>query len=129
MGESVTGSLGYPVTPGVTSNTRAQGEHSEPHARKGVTRGNQGSGLALAIPEELVEALAQRVADLLAERQPQAAPELLTVDEVAAFLRCRRQRVYDLVSQGRLPHLKDGARLLLRRSDLLAYLSPEERAA
>ncbi len=38
------------------------------------------------------------------------------------FLRCGKQRIYDLVSQRRLPHLKDGSRVLLRRTELLAYL-------
>jgi len=46
----------------------------------------------------------------------------MSVSEAAEMFRCRRQRVYDLISQGRLPHLKDGARVLIRRSDVLAYL-------
>ena len=81
-----------------------------------------GQPLALAIPDEFLERIAQRAAELLAERQRPAAPELLTVDETADMLRCKRQRVYDLLSQGRLPHLKDGSRVLVRRADVLAYL-------
>ena len=111
-----------PVTPGLSITARAQGEQGEPHARKGVTRCNQGEGLSLNIPEHFIEAVAERVVEILAERQPQAALEVLTVDETADLLRCRRQRIYDLVSQGRLPHLKDGSRLLLRRGDVVAYL-------
>jgi excisionase family DNA binding protein len=80
------------------------------------------SELQLAVPDELVERIAERAAELLAERQRPSAPELLTVDETAELLRCRKQRVYDLVSQGRLPCLKDGARVLVRRADLLAHL-------
>ena len=83
---------------------------------------NGGTPRSLALPDGLVEASAQRAADILAARQPQAAPELLTVDEAAELLRCRRQRLYDLTSQGRLPCLRDGSRLLFRRADLLAYL-------
>ena len=78
--------------------------------------------LTLELPPELVEAVAQRVADLLAERQPQSAPELLSVTEAGEFLRCGKQRIYDCVSQDRLPCLRDGKRLLFRRVDLLAYL-------
>jgi len=75
------------------------------------------------VPDELVEALAERAAELAAERLgASTAPELMTVPEVAAYLRCNKQRVYDLISQGRLPCLKDGARVLIRRADLLAYL-------
>lgn len=80
------------------------------------------SDFTLALPPELLEAIAKRVAELLAERQPETAPELLTVTEAAEFLRCGRQRIYDLVSQGRVPCLRDGSRLLFRRVDLLAYL-------
>ena len=79
-------------------------------------------GLSLAIPDELVERIAARAAELLPEQHRPTEPELLTAAEAADYLRCGKQRVYDLVSQGRLPHLKDGARVLIRRADLLAYL-------
>jgi hypothetical protein len=64
---------------------------------------NESDGLIVTLPPELIERIAERVAALFAERQRPSAPELLTVDEVAELLRCKRQRVYDLVSQGRLP--------------------------
>ena len=78
--------------------------------------------LSLPFPDELFERIAERAAELLAERERPAEPELMSVSEAAEMLRCRRQRVYDLISQGRLPHLKDGARVLIRRRDVLAYL-------
>lgn len=78
--------------------------------------------LAIELPDSLIEAVTQRVADLLAERQRPAAPDLLTVDEAAELLRSKRQRVYDLISQGRLPCLRDGSRVLIRRTALLEYL-------
>jgi len=81
-----------------------------------------GTALSLALPDELVETIAERVVELLTERQPQPTPELLTVAETAEFLRCGKQRIYDLVSQRRLPHSKDGSRVLIRRTDLVAYL-------
>ncbi len=81
--------------------------------------------LSLPFPDELVERIAERAADLLAERERPAEPELMSVSEAAELLRCRRQRVYDLLSQGRLPHLKDGARVLIRRAELLGYLEGE----
>ena len=85
-----------------------------------------GQPLALAVPPELIERVAERVVELLDERQPPAEPELLDVTETAEFLRCGRQRIYDLVSQDRLPHLKDGSRVLIRRADLLEYLETKE---
>jgi excisionase family DNA binding protein len=62
----------------------------------------------LAAPAAAV--LQQSIAD---ERSP-----YLNVDEAAEYLRCDRQRIYDLVSSGRLTRLKDGSRLLLLRQDL-----------
>jgi excisionase family DNA binding protein len=90
-----------------------------------MTAPPNGSALSLAFPPELVEAIAERAAEMLAERQRPAAHELMSVDEAAELLRCRRQRVYDLLSQGRLPHLKDGARVLIRRAEILSYLEGE----
>lgn len=80
--------------------------------------------LSLGVPPEFVEAVAQRAAEILAERQ--GAPEpmpYLTVDEAAGYLRCKPKRVYDLCSQRRLPFVKDGSRTLLRRTDLDTYLA------
>jgi excisionase family DNA binding protein len=83
--------------------------------------------LALTVPAELVELIAKRAAELLAERERPAEPELMSVDEAAELLRCRRQRVYDLTSQRRVACLRDGSRLLFRRSELLGYLEGGER--
>lgn len=81
-------------------------------------------GLSLAVPVELVELVAERAAELLAERQATTAKQTpyLTVEEAADYLRCKPKRVYDLCSQRRIPFAKDGSRTLLRRGDLDAYL-------
>lgn len=82
-------------------------------------------GVTFPAPPERIEAVAKRAAELLVERQRPTSPELLTVDEVTELLRCRGQRVYDLVSQGRLRCLNDGSRVLIRRADRLDYLRGE----
>jgi excisionase family DNA binding protein len=46
------------------------------------------------------------------------------VAEAADYLRCSKQRVYDLTASGRLPVSKDGTRSLFRREWLDAYLTP-----
>jgi excisionase family DNA binding protein len=46
----------------------------------------------------------------------------MTVPEAAEFLRCRRQRVDDLLSSGRLRRYKDGRRTLVSRAELEEYL-------
>jgi hypothetical protein len=72
--------------------------------------------------EELVERVADRLAEKLEERglrhTDSSTPELLSVPEAAAVLRCKPQRVYDLRSAGRLPRTTEGARAVVRRSDL-----------
>jgi excisionase family DNA binding protein len=73
----------------------------------------------------LVPAIAERVADLLTGRVGAALGSRspwLDVNEAADYLRCKPKRVYDLVSQSRVPAHKDGSRLLLHRDELDAYL-------
>jgi excisionase family DNA binding protein len=90
-----------------------------------------GSSLSLAVPLELVEAVAARVVDLLAERLPtQHGPQpWLDVDAAADYLACRSHRVYDLVAEGRVRCAKDGRRSLFRREWLDDYLLGEEGSA
>lgn len=78
----------------------------------------------VGFPPELVEAIAVRVAELLAaDRASSSGPEpWIAVEDAAAHLACRPHRIYDLVASGRLPHRKEGRRVLFRRSELDAYL-------
>jgi excisionase family DNA binding protein len=89
------------------------------------------AGLALAVPPELVDAIAGRVVDLLEERglvgQSMGPEPWLGVDEAAAHLASPPSRVYDLVAQRRVRHARDGRRLLFRASWLDEAL--EEGAA
>jgi len=87
----------------------------------------QANGLALTVPAALVDAIAHRTAELLADRLPEPAPDpYLTVEDAAAYLSAPASRVYDLVSLRRVRHFRDGRRLLFRRSDLDAALDVEE---
>lgn len=76
--------------------------------------------LRIDLPDELVEAVATRVAEMVGT--PTVSP-LLTVDEAADYLRCRPKRIYDLTSQRRLEFVKDGSRTLIRREALDRYLA------
>jgi excisionase family DNA binding protein len=72
---------------------------------------------------EARQALEELVGRLVDERLRLAGadrrePELLTVEEAAERIRASRQRIYDLVSEGRLTRHKDGSRLLLSRREL-----------
>lgn len=75
------------------------------------------SAFAFDIPAELVEAVAVRAAELVRD-QAQAGDRWLTVDEAAEHLRCPKSRIYALTSTGRIPHHRDGSRLLFRQSEL-----------
>jgi excisionase family DNA binding protein len=79
--------------------------------------------LRLDVHPDLVEAIAERAAEIVIERQAEAgATPYLTVEESAEYMRCKPKRIYDLTSQRRLPFIKDGSRTLLRRVDLDAHL-------
>jgi excisionase family DNA binding protein len=90
--------------------------------------------------EALVDALApvldelvDRVVELVLARLEGAAAgsPYLNVREAAEYLRCKPQRIYDLLSSRRLMKYGDGGRPLLLRSELDEYvarsLPPEAR--
>ncbi|MEJ7655669.1 MAG: excisionase family DNA-binding protein [Thermoleophilaceae bacterium] len=74
--------------------------------------------LALELPPELLEHLAERAAGIVAERlEPESEPWIGVV-EAAEHLDCPRSRVYALASASRIPLERDGSRLLFKRSQL-----------
>jgi excisionase family DNA binding protein len=77
--------------------------------------------LRLEIPDELVEAAAERAAELVAARLDTPRP-YLTTDQAAEYLACPKSRVYALVSANRIPHVKDGSRTLFRVAELDSWL-------
>jgi excisionase family DNA binding protein len=85
--------------------------------------------LRLDVPTELVNAIAELVVPrVLTELRARAIRreregEYLTVVEAAERLRAKPQRVYDLLSAGRLRRYKDGARVLVKRADLDTYVA------
>ncbi|MGH2741824.1 MAG: helix-turn-helix domain-containing protein [Thermoleophilaceae bacterium] len=79
--------------------------------------------LSLVIPRDVVESVAARAAELLEARRVSEVEPWIAVGDAAAHLACPRSRIYALVSARRIPHRKDGSRLLFRRSDLDAWLA------
>jgi excisionase family DNA binding protein len=67
--------------------------------------------LRFEIPDELVDAIAERVA----ERLERPSENWLDVDQAAAYIAAPRSRVYDLVAQERVECRRDGRRVLFRR--------------
>jgi len=80
----------------------------------------------LAVPEQLLDALAERVATrvvaLLDQRQPTDADPWLTVAQAAEHMAVPASRVYDLAARDDLRHGRDGRSLRFRRSWLDAYM-------
>lgn len=50
------------------------------------------------------------------------SPEVLSVDEAALFLGVDRNTVYDAAGRGEIPHRRIGKRILLSRTQLVAWL-------
>jgi excisionase family DNA binding protein len=84
--------------------------------------------LGVVLSEALVTELAERVTEHVLEQVGAQLAALthspyLTVTEAAEHLRAKPQRVYDLLSSGRLRRYKDGSRVLVSRAEIDAYLS------
>jgi len=77
-----------------------------------------GIGLRVVLPPDQFEALAQRVAAVLAEGRDDS---FLDVKGAAEYLGLSRKAIYHLVERGRLAHGKPDGRLLFDRAELRAY--------
>jgi len=51
--------------------------------------------------------------------------EVLTVAEAAALLRIGRNLAYELIAEGRLPHVRIGQRIIIPRKRLMNWLEVE----
>jgi excisionase family DNA binding protein len=70
----------------------------------------------------MFEALADRVTEKLWQRREDDSEGFIRAEEAAAYLACPKSRVYDLVSTRRMPHHRDGSRLLFDRSELREWV-------
>jgi excisionase family DNA binding protein len=80
--------------------------------------------LSVSLSPEALNALAVKVAELIhvPEQRPPASP-YMTVAQAAEYICAKPQRIYDLVSAGRLKRYKDGSRVLVSRAELDAWLA------
>lgn len=86
--------------------------------RAGVSPNVSGT---FTLPPELVEVVAARAAELVADREPE--PDgFLDVAGAAEYLACPKSRIYSLVSARRIPFYKDGSRTLFDRAELRKYV-------
>lgn len=79
--------------------------------------------LSIDVTDEILEAIATRAAELVAANSSGQQEEgFVDVAGAAAYLSCPKSRVYSLVSARRLPHHRDGSRLLFDRAELRDYV-------
>jgi len=81
--------------------------------------------ISSAGPCACVAGVARRAAAIVAARDRPASKPWVGVAEAAAHLACKRQRIYDLVhrrDRTRIPHRKEGGRLLFKLSQLDRWL-------
>jgi excisionase family DNA binding protein len=80
---------------------------------------------AFQLPDDFVEQLARRVAELSSYPNRGSTEPYLDVAQAASYLACNKDRIYDLKAVGRLRYAQDGRRLLFRREWLDEALEVE----
>jgi excisionase family DNA binding protein len=82
--------------------------------------------LTIKLTDEQLAEIAARAAALIPTVAPASSP-WLNVTDAAERLRCRKDRIYDLIALGKLHPRRDGRRVLLHRDDLDAYVEGQGR--
>ena len=79
-----------------------------------------GPELTVGLPPQLVEEVAQRAAELVAEKNGSGANDgwLRGAERIASYIDAPASRVYALTSAGRIPVHRDGSALIARKSEL-----------
>jgi excisionase family DNA binding protein len=81
--------------------------------------------LTVTLTDQQLAEIAERAAGLVSAGGETSSP-WLNVAEAAERLRCRKDRIYDLIALGKLHPRRDGRRVLLHRDDLDAYIEGSE---
>jgi excisionase family DNA binding protein len=76
----------------------------------------------VSFDDEFVDELAGRIAERLKLTSGDGVAGFVDVDGAAQFLACPRSRIYALVSARRIPHHRDGSRLLFDLTELRDYV-------
>ena len=77
---------------------------------------------ALSFDDEFLDELAERIAERLGAAGGADDHGFLDVDGAARYMSCPKSRIYSLVSAKRLPHHRDGSRLLFDRAELREFV-------
>ncbi len=82
--------------------------------------------LTVTLTDQQLAEIAERAAALVSAG-PQEGTPWLNVTDAAERLRCRKDRIYDLIALGKLHPRRDGRRVLLHSDDLDAYTEGRDR--
>lgn len=82
------------------------------------------NAVSFNVGDELVEQIARRAAELVAEQSSEPGDDgwLRGAERIAAYIDAPRSRVYALNSAKRIPVHHDGSALIARRSELDKWL-------
>jgi excisionase family DNA binding protein len=82
------------------------------------------AALLAALDDADLDALAERLAPRLTDRLSlvSSSTAWLTVESAAEHLSCPKSRIYALTSARRIPHHRDGSRVLFDRHELDAWV-------
>jgi excisionase family DNA binding protein len=72
--------------------------------------------------QEVIDAIAEHVATLLAGRPQPESTDWLNLEAAALYLNWPNKRLYNLVAKNEIPHRKQGNRLLFNRQELDRWL-------
>lgn len=76
--------------------------------------------IGLALQPEFLDKLAEAVAERIGG---ESARVWMNVDSAAGYLDLPKKRIQNLTAAGRIPHHKEGGRVLYRRDELDAWLA------
>lgn len=79
--------------------------------------------------QALATALAPAVADIILQRLDDLPGLAKSIPEAAAFCQVEEYQIRDAIASGRLPHIKIGRSVRIRRSDLFAAKQAGGRAS
>jgi excisionase family DNA binding protein len=85
-----------------------------------------GPHLRAAIEQLVTDEVERRLAAIA---RPEPPSPYMTPAEAATYLRASRQRIYDLLSAGRLTRHRDGSRVLIARDEVETYLTNRDGKA
>lgn len=85
------------------------------------------SNTSIVTFDDLMRALAEKLASRLTEDGSRLYPRLLTVDQAAVYLGRSREATQHLIASGKIPSVRADRRVFLDRQDLDQWIEDHKR--